>query len=428
MALLFTGEPPLLDALRERVAERWGGIPLLRRSLLRPGRPSWLRRHRWQQTEDIDLRAHVAEVRAAVPGAGRGDTGFTGLLARLVAEPVPDGPPPWRLRLVRPGPGRGPQERFALVLTTHHALMDGRSLERLLSRLLDGGTGRGGAIHGGVRAARTPGGAVPAHEAPGSRLKGAGRPLDALRSGRALPLASGPPRPEGDFAWTALDTDTVRAARRALPGLGATLNELVLAASTGALRAVHGAPDRWPGAARPLYGMFSVDLRTPDQGEELGNFVSVVRLPLPVAADGPRERLLACRDLLAGTGPAHGADTTTRLVSAASRAGPWALRLLIRRAGSPRWAPVACTVIRWPRGPWSLDGASLERVIPLAPMQTPGGVRVVLTDYARAFTLSVTGHTPGGHARDLADAFGRELASLAHSVTGFRARHGDRPT
>ncbi|MEV2254473.1 wax ester/triacylglycerol synthase domain-containing protein [Streptomyces sp. NPDC050147] len=429
MALLFTGRPPSLDDLRARVAERWGGIPLMRRSLLRPGQPSWLRRHRWQETEDVDLRVHVAEVRTAVPCDGMGDTAFTALLARLVTEPVPDGPPPWRLRLVRPGPDQEPQERFAVILTAHHALMDGRSLERLLSGLLDGGTGHSGTIRGGVRATRTPRSAVPAREAPAGQVEGAGRPLDTLRSGRALPLPSGPPRPERGFTWAGLDTDTVRAARRTLPGLGATLNELVLAASAGALRAVHGPPDRWPGAARPLYGMFSVDLRTPEQGEELGNLVSVVRLPLPVAVDGSRERLRACRDLLAGPAPPHDAHTTTRLVNAVSRLGPWGLRLLIRRAGSPGWAPVACTVIRWPRGPWSLEGAPLERVIPLAPVQTPNAVGVNLTDYARTFTLTVTGHTPEGLTRKLADAFGRELASLAHSAPELRAaRHGNRPS
>ncbi|WP_190086627.1 wax ester/triacylglycerol synthase domain-containing protein [Streptomyces longisporoflavus] len=423
------GEPPSLADLCARVHERWGGIPLMRRTLLRPGQPSWLRRHRWQQTEDIDLRAHVAEACAAVPHDGTGADAFTGLLARLVAQPVPDGRPPWRLLLVRPAGDQGPQGRFALILTAHHALMDGRSLERLLSGLLDGGTAHDGSAQGGVRSARTPRAAVPpARGVSGKQTEGAGRPFEALRSGRALPFPSGPPRPERDFVWTGLDTDTVRGARRALPGLGATLNELVLAASAGALRAVHGTPERWPGAARPLYGMFSVDLRTPEQGEELGNLLSVVRLPLPVQLVGPGERLRACRDLLRGPGPAHDADASMRLVEAASRMGPWALRLLIKRAGSPSWAPVTCTVIRWPRGPWSLDGALLERVLPLAPMLTPGAVRVALTDYARVFTLCVTGDLPGGHARELADAFGRELAALAHSVPEFSARHSDRPS
>lgn len=427
MALLFTGQPPSLDELRDRVAERWGAIPLMRRSLLRPGQPSWLRRHRWQETGNIDLRVHVTEVRTAVPCHGMDDTAFTDLLACLVTEPVFDGPPPWRLRLVHPGPEQGPQERFAVILTAHHSLMDGRSLERLLSGLLDGGTERGSTA-GSVRAAPTSRGTVPARAAPAGWGKSADRPLDALRLGGALPFPSGPPRPERDFAWVGLPTDTVRAARRALPGLGATFNELVLAASAGALRAVHGPPDCWPGAARPLHGRFSVDLRTPEQSEELGNIVSVVRLALPVAIDDSRERLRACRDLLAGLGPLHGAHTATHLVNAVARLGPWGLRLLIKWAGSPRWAPVACTVIRWPRGPWSLKGAPLERVIPLAPVQTPNTIGVSLTEYERAFTLTVTGHTPAGHTRKLADAFGQELASLAHSTPAGSAQRANRPS
>ncbi|MEU1018085.1 WS/DGAT domain-containing protein [Streptomyces sp. NPDC005900] len=413
MALLFEGRPPRLDELRDRVADRWGGTPLLSRTLLRPPPPTWTRRHRWSPAAAFDVRAQVVETRVEVPHADADGTAFTDLLGRLVAEPVPHGLPPWRLHLVHAGREHAPREAFALVLTTHHSLMDGRSLERLLSGLLDGATGRDGA-YAGARSVRTPQAAGPVREAPARWAKRTGRVLDSVRPGRALPLDAGPPRAQRDLAWVDLDADAVRAARRALPGLGATLNEVLLACSAGALRAVHGAPDTWPGPSRPLFGIFSVDLRTPERSEELGNIVSVVRLPLPVAADGPRERLRACRATLSGSGPVYGASTATRLIGAASALGPWALRLLVMESRRPRYAPVTCIAIKWPRGARSLDGAPLTRVIPLPQVPIPGTVTLALVDLARTFTLCVVGHTPAGHAQNLADAFGRELTALGN--------------
>ncbi|MDG9703510.1 wax ester/triacylglycerol synthase domain-containing protein [Streptomyces sp. DH37] len=410
MAALFTGGPPDPDGLRARVEERWGGLPRLRRVLLRPAAPARLRGHRWLPLDRFDTRRHVVDADADAGGeavsTGRtgsdgstGSDGFTALLGRLVTRPLPAGLPPWRLTLV-PRAGRG---RFAVVLTAHHALLDGRSLEILLSRLFDGTPGRGGRTGGGVEAVRA---LRAAHPEPG-------RPGMPLGPGRALPLPAGP-RPLPDLAWTEVDADAVRAARRALPGPGATLNEVLLAAAAGALRAVHGDPDRWPGAPRPLYGSFPVDLRTPEEDRMLGTAVSAVRVPLPVTVADPRERLAACRGALTAFGPVRGgADTVRRAVGAAGRLGPWAVRLLAALSCSPGFCPVTCLAFGWPRGPWSLDGRPLERIVPLPPVLAPGTVCLALTDCAGAYTLSAVTHTLPGRARPLADALVRELACLA---------------
>ncbi|WP_158708924.1 WS/DGAT domain-containing protein [Streptomyces sp. NRRL S-920] len=417
MAALFTGAPPPLDDLRDRVVERWGGLPLLRRTLLRPARPTWLRPHRWVPLDGFDVRAHVRE-HVLDTDEGAGGRAFTDLLGRLVTQPVPDGLPPWRLRLVRTARQTGAQEWFGLVLTAHHALMDGRSLELLLSGLLDGGHPRGAKATGRARAVRAPQVIPgPRRAAPAERPRSTGRPLDALRTGQALPLPSGPPGAKRDLAWVDVDTDAVRAARRALPGLGASLNEILLAASAGALRTVHGEPDHWAAATRPLYGLFAVDLRTPEQPNTLGNVVSAVRIPLPMAIDDPRERLAACRAVAAAPDSAHTAAAATHLLSTAARLGPWGLRLLAVRANSRRWAPVVCTAIRWPRGPWSLDGAPLAKAITLPQVQNPEAVSLTLTSYAGTHTLSVISNTPPGQARLLAAAFERELTSVGSTVS-----------
>ncbi|MGY1454275.1 wax ester/triacylglycerol synthase domain-containing protein [Streptomyces sp. SS8] len=416
MAALFTGGPPDADALRARVLERWGRLPRLRLVLLPPAPPARLRGHRWLPLDRFEVRRHVTVVNAAdttdtaADAADSGDgAAFTALLGRLVTRALPAGLPPWRLTLVR-GAGRG---RFAVVLTAHHALLDGRSLEILLSRLFDGTPGRGVRRGTGVGAV----GALGAARLDRSRPPAA----PGAGPGRALPLPPGL-RPRPDLAWTEVDAEAVRAARRALPGLGATLNEVLLAAAAGALRTVHGDPDRWPGAPRPLYGSFPVDLRTPQEDRMLGTAVSAVRVPLPVTAAGPAERLAACRGALAAFGPLRGgADTVRRAVGAAGLLGPWAVRLLASLSCSPGFCPVTCLAFGWPRGPWSLDGRPLERIVPLPPVLAPGTACLALTDYAGAYTLTAVTHTLPGGARLLAGALTRELALLARlpePVTG----------
>lgn len=211
----------------------------------------------------------------------------------------------------------------------------------------------------------------------------------------------------------------MKAARRSLPGMGASLNELLLAGAAGALRTVHGEPARWPGAPRPLYAAFAVDLRTPEEHEVLGNRISVVRVPLPVAVGDAGERLAACRGLLTAYGPVAGPDMAGGIVNTAGRLGPWALRALTARTNSPRYVPVAGAVMKWPRGTWSLDGRPLERVVPLPPVPAAGTIGLALTDCGGAFTLCAVSHTFPGHARLLADAFIRELPAL--DLTARRA-------
>ncbi|MEV6550020.1 wax ester/triacylglycerol synthase domain-containing protein [Streptomyces sp. NPDC051597] len=418
MAVLFTGEPPRLDELRDRVAERWGSVPLLCRTLLRPARHGGVRGHRWFPLDDFDVRTHVldAHVEGRWGSEGLDDAAFTDLLGRLVSQPVPEGVPPWWLRLVRLEPHPHGEARFALVLSAHHALIDGRSFESLLSRLLDGGAGRTGRVSDTGRPVTRKRQITHLRDAltTDKAAAGAYRLPRLLSPGQALPLPSDAPCPTRDLAWVDLDADTVRAARRALPGLGATLNEVLMAVSAGALRAVHGDPAAWPGARHPLYAVLSVDLRTPQEAEVLGNIVSVVRVPLPVATDGPQERLRVCRALLAASVFGRGAEKSVRVIRAAARLGSWAVRRLSQRANSPSWNPVLCTAIKWRRGAWTLGSAPMERVIPLSSAQGRGRVNLVLTDCAGVFTLCVVGHTPTGYAQPLADAFVRELASLAH--------------
>jgi hypothetical protein len=387
---LFSGEAPGISGLRKLVAERWGPLPRLRWVL--PVAHGGHGRRRWTVLDRFDPCRQVV--------VADGGPELADLLGELVVRPLPGGLPPWQLQVVQQASGDG----FALVLVVHHALMDLASLNTLFCQLLDGPPPH-------ERAGDTP---ARSHFPTGSRrpYEGKGKAhtlLGLLGASRSLPLVR-TDRAQPALAWTSVDAGALRAAQSALPGHGATPTEVLLAAAAGALRAVYGSPDRWPGKAAPLYAGVPVNLRTPQSAQELGNILSGTRVPLPVTADRPEERLAACRGMVASLRREH-TDAGTRLVSGAARLGPRALRGLAALA--PRLAPVGCTAVKWMEGAWFLDGRPLIRAIVMPTLSVPGTLYFTLVSHADTLSLCVVSHTFPDHARLLADSFNREMALLA---------------
>ncbi|WP_165953896.1 wax ester/triacylglycerol synthase domain-containing protein [Streptomyces sp. 8K308] len=365
-AMFFAGRPPGIEELRELVAGRFGGLPRLRSVLLPPPppAPAPLRRHRWLVLDDFDP---VLQVRAEPPGTRLAD-----LVEAAARRSLPGNPPPWRLRLV---PRHGP-DGFALLLTAHHAALDGRSLETLFGVLLDGPPA----------AARTP--AEPRRQQTLGRL---GRDLlHHARPSRRLPGTPAGPT----IAWTDVDPAAVRAARRSLPGIEVGFNDVLLATVTGVLREVHGAPSGWPGGPRPLYALVPVDLRPSGAAGELGNALSATRVPLPIGVDHPRDRLAACHAALAAPGFLSRAVNAARLVRGAALLGAWAPRMAAAHGNSASYAPVCCSSLVLRRGPWSLLGRPLTGGMVLPDMPPPGVVSFFLAGHTRtperAVSLSLT--------------------------------------
>ncbi|MGW5644441.1 wax ester/triacylglycerol synthase domain-containing protein [Saccharopolyspora sp. NPDC003752] len=386
VAALFSGEPPDMTELRERVAERWGPFSRLRRVL--PAQESRLRRRRWTALDRFDPRQQVVE---------GDDLELEALLSSLVVQPLPRDIPPWRLHLVRRPSGDG----FALVLIAHHAVLDMESCKILFCHLLDGPAPR----------ARARTGAAP--ESPSFRRTAMSTLRNVLVGGRSLPAAD----PEPELACASVDAGQLRAVRSALPGEGVTPTEALLAAATGAVRSVFGRPYNWPGKPGELYAVVPKNRRTGQNAQELGNILTGVRVPLPVAEDRPEERLAACRGVL---GRADSVDGAARLLDAALTLGPWALRAATALLTSAHFASVQCTTLRWTPGAWALGGARLRRVVAMPDIPAPGTISVSLVGFADSLSLSVLSNTRPGDARSLADAVEREIALLA----GIAARVG----
>ncbi|MFE5816783.1 wax ester/triacylglycerol synthase domain-containing protein [Streptomyces sp. NPDC056479] len=391
LAAVLSGERPEVDRVRARVVERWAGLERMSQVLRRPGG----RRGgaRWVVPGPFDPVAQVAVARS----------GLDELWARSVDRPLADGLPPWRLFLV-PDAAHGGD--FALALVAQHALLDGRSLATLMRSLMDDPARAGEPVR-----------QVPL---PRSGLRAAGRELRAMTApGQALPTRV-PGETYASVAVTELAAHTVRSARRQpADGRGATLNELLVGAVAGALRARYGPVREWRQREVPVYTAVPCDLRGRANPGELGNTLTVVRAPLPVDVDDPLARLRACQAALAGV-PERAAVHATVLfpaAEAARRTGPWVTRLLTGRGRHSCFAATATTAMKWPGGASTFQGRRLVRTVGLPPLQYPGTVSFALAQAGDAFTLTAVGNAGPDDAGRLADAVVTEFETWARTAT-----------
>ncbi|WP_328880824.1 WS/DGAT domain-containing protein [Streptomyces sp. NBC_00299] len=402
LAVVLSGEQPDVDQVRARVAERWAGLERMNCVLdgpegvgaaARQGLFGRRGRMRWVVPGPFDPVAHVAVARHKLDD----------LWAESVDRPLAGGVPPWRLFVVPDATHGGD---FALALVAQHALLDGRSLATLLRSLMDGPvTARESARS--VPLART-------------GLLMAGRELRTMTAaGQALPM-----RPPGQtcssVAVTELPAHTVRSARRQpADGRGATLNELLVGAVAGALRAQYGPVRRWRQRDEPVYTAVPCDLRSRANTGELGNTLTVVRVPLPVDVDGPVARLRACQAAMA-TVPDRAAVHANVLFPAAEavrRTGSWVTRFLAGRGRHSCFAATATTAMKWPGGPSTFQGRRLVRTVGLPPLQYPGTASLTLAQAGDAFTLTVVCNLRPNDAGRLAESVVTEFETWARTAT-----------
>jgi diacylglycerol O-acyltransferase len=128
----FTPPP---DAGPEYLRELWNEIRAIREVEepwnLRLQTPGWLKNPfpAWVPAERVDIDYHVRRSALPAPGDER-ELGV--LVSRLHAHPVDFTRPPWEMHIIE-GLERG---RFALYTKLHHALIDGFTGNRMLSRSL----------------------------------------------------------------------------------------------------------------------------------------------------------------------------------------------------------------------------------------------------------------------------------------------------
>ena len=306
--LVFEGRPPTEEEFLAQIRSRLHQLPRLRQRLLSP--PLGLGTPFWVDDETFDVRRHVGAVGLPAPGT---DAELRALAGRLLAPPLDRRKPLWELTLV----DGFADERFAVMYKTHHAMADGISAVDIGMLLFDvEPTTEPPAPEQPWRPHRTP-----SHAGLGIRaatgviatlrrclrwLTGAARdPADAsrrtgdgliglwevtwnlLRPAPKVPINPPGVGPRREFAWEQFDLAEFKRIKNAL---GGTVNDVLLAVATGALRAWF-AEQEVPTDDLELKALVPVSIRTIDEHGELGNKLTAMRGPLPIGLADPSERL-----------------------------------------------------------------------------------------------------------------------------------------
>jgi diacylglycerol O-acyltransferase / wax synthase len=269
----------------------------------------------WEDDPHFSLDAHIHRIALPAPGDR---VALEELVSDLMSAPLDFSKPPWQFHIVE-GYGAG----SALIARLHHAIGDGVALVHVLLSLtdeqadpmppvpeLDGGSAETAGVLGPALRA------LEAARSVGERLLGEGRALldqperlhelgrrggDGVAAlGKLLLMPPDPPTllkgPLGvqkRAVWSEpIALDLVKAIGRAT---GATINDVLLAAVSGALRSylvARGADVD----GLTIRAVVPVNLRPLDRPPTLGNQFGVVFLPLPVGVPDPYDRLVELRE------------------------------------------------------------------------------------------------------------------------------------
>jgi hypothetical protein len=330
-------------------------------------------RPRWVPDRAFALATHVHEVGLPAPGD---DAALRALVCDLASTPIERSHPLWQVHLVDRG-DRG----TAVVVRLHHCLADGVALIRLLLELTDHGEAR-------VRdvGPRRDGGASTWVR---DVVKGAGR------IGRILMMPPDPSTaihgklgPRKQLAWSApvKQAPIVEAAH----AIGGTLNDLLVAAITGALRGyLEARAAMMPGLE--VRALMPVNLRRAldDTAREEGNRFGLVFVPLPLSEPTPERRLTAVHARMdeVKSSPeavaAFGVIGAMGLVSAAVER--FGIELFTRKA------TLLITNVPGPATEVRLAGHRVRGLVAWAPASGAVGMTMSLVSYGGDVRLGVSG-------------------------------------
>jgi WS/DGAT/MGAT family acyltransferase len=182
--------------------------------------------------------------------------------------------------------------------------------------------------------------------------------------------------PHRRFAWVDDDLAVFKAIKDAL---GGTVNDVVLAVVTGALRThflAHGYD-----TDTELKAMVPITVRAESERGALGNKVSAMYAPLPVSLADPIARFRAVHEAMHGlkeSGQAVGADVLTSL---AGFAPPTILAQAARLQTVQRLFNLTVTNVPGPQFPLYLMGRPLCRLYPLVPIVDNTALGIAIMSY-----------------------------------------------
>jgi len=398
--ILFAGSAPSVDELRDLVVRRWGDVDRLAYRLDVPGEgrvPARLRRRVYWTGGAFDVMRRVRGYQ--LPPA----TPLRDFVSVLLAEAVPLAEAGWRLSLL----SGYDQDQFAILLQMNHGIADGVSAMMLIDRLLRPATPGAGRV---LAPPRTIGQAAP------GATRGSRSPWPvlrtALRPSKRLPYNRGRSA-DRFFTWVDMSAEAVAAARRAArPQASATANDVCLAVVAGALRAT--ILDRGDPLPRRLYIGVPLNMRGRDQAANIGNYVSHIRLPLPVRTADQVQRLREISQLTRDGANIKYAAASGNLLGMVARLPLPAALAGIRHMLSASYISTWCTAVPPLSPQLNLLGRPVLGGAGGPPGMVSHGLVFAFCPFRGSYTIGVT--ADGMHrdfASSVCEALRREVAQFA---------------
>jgi diacylglycerol O-acyltransferase len=384
--------PPDIEAMRRHLHERLGALPRYLQRLSEPhtGGLSW---PAWESEPDFDIDAHVH--RAALPAPG-GEQELLEWVGEYWSHRLDRLKPLWDATLLEGLEGG----RWALVTKTHHCMVDGVGSIDVGHLLLD----------------TTPAPSGPAPDAPPSPERDDPGPLlgrlprglaDAARAGAGMALHPsrlremlGRSRAMAELVLrdeviaaprtslnvpigTNRDFDVVRVPLAELKqiktALGGTVNDVVLAAATGALRRMMLSRGEEP--VHGMRAMVPVNVRSAGEHMALGNRISSLFVNLPVDDEAPNSRYAHVVDNAEQLKSGTAAAGSSTLIELTGHAPPIVHTLLAQSLFASRLFNVTITNVPGPQTTLYALGSRLVEVAGLVPLAAEHCVGIAVLSY-----------------------------------------------
>jgi WS/DGAT/MGAT family acyltransferase len=405
---LIEGPPPTMDEFLEQIRRRLHLVPRDRHKLaytaLDSGRPVWV------DDPNFTLDYHIRHT--ALPTPGRWEQ-LCSLTARIFSQQLDRSKPLWEMWLIE----GLEDERFALITKTHHSLIDGIAGVDLATVLFDlspeppplrhsgrpwqphqePGTaelitaGLRGALRAGVALA---GGALDALAHPDHALargreaaEGIGEIIWAgLNPAPETPL-NVPIGPHRRFFGINCDLEDFKIVKNAF---GGTVNDVVLAVVTGALRSFLISRGRRTEGVE-LRALVPVSVRVEHEHGEGGNRLVVMRGPLPVYIADPVQRLRFVSHAMDGLKESKQALGAEVIAGAQNFAPPTILAQASRLNFSTRLFNLIVTNIPGPQFPLYVLGREMLEAYPVAFLPENHALAIAIMSYNGQMNFGLLG-------------------------------------
>jgi len=360
----------------------------------------------WVLDEDFDIRSHVRLT--ALPGAAD-QAELESLVSELASTPLDKSRPLWQFHLVE-NYVNGP----VLITRIHHCIADGIALVQVFLSLTDPSPeGRPSAAKPHVWKKRRADEAMvfkrlldPAREGVDFALHMGQRLMDEGRKILQNPAVAGnyakeageileelvhsltlPDDPVTRFkgrlggrkrvAWAKpLPLVEVKAVSKAF---GCTVNDVLIAAVTGALRQYMIAAGDNPGELQDVRATVPVNLRPLEHAKELGNHFGLVFLSLPLSASNPLERLYTVNARMEELKSSKQAAVTLGFLAALGMGPPVVQKPVLDMLSQK--ATTVLTNVPGPQQPIYLAGSKLREMMFWVPQNGNIGLGISILSY-----------------------------------------------